>query len=724
MLPGPSSPSGQRLASGASFLPRFGLLLATLLAGIRAAAGADAGPAANQLTEMQRAMREAQQALQNLDPQLRQQLQQAMQQAGAPAGASDDDAPPADRSAELAGISRQPLAPAALKSFVDRLPDRIAPALAPAARQRAEIVDAEAKRQGADYLETLRLAANGLGAIGAWPEALWLTTKLARTSGDAQDLSNLAAMLTLLHAESGAIPILHTLAARYPGNSTVLNNLGQAYYQLGASEEAEKHLIAAIRRSPNHPQANATRARIQLARGDQAGAQASLHAALQGGYSPSKESQLRESGGEPTRADLAWKLPLPADPLGVGSTKPSIYPESVDQLPALIELEKATRAEAKEKGEQYMQRAAAIPPPSLAGVMAASRMPHHDRVKRLIQLDNEANRPKFERLQQQGSELTQRLVTEKQKMDQQIAAIDEKGRQQYRDRPGGYQFDYTCGEVKKVVEVFLTQLVPAYRAYEAEYADLLRRDVGDRTYWSQFVLPAGEFQREQLAARAGLMRGPVGAVPVLDAVSGLVQQRRIACWSGEVPKGKRGGPLRDFNNLHPMLLAELTVPLIGSMRFFADRTEVSLKPTLAPFEVAWSTKDTGRGDETRLLGVSAAISVSKVKVGGHSEFDADGWKSGGVTAEITQKLGTVGSGPLEIGVEAGGTVSLEFDRKGLSDVVVDVGITSKNSGTVAKTDAGGHLQGELKVSAGSSFSYNAGYNSKVSQEFKSSAFGK
>lgn len=671
--------------------------------------------------EMQRALKEAQQLMQGLDPQTRQQLQDALRMAGAAQPGADEGRLPERRTAELAGISRQPLSPGALKAFVDKLPGRIAPALAAERRQRAEKIEAQALAAGGQSLSPLRSAANGLAALGAWPEALWLSSRLAQLSGQAQDLSNLAAMLVLHQLEPAALPLLHTLDARYPNNSTLLNNMGQAYFQLGAQEEAERYLLAAVRRSPMHPQANAARARLQLARGDKAGAQASLHAALQGGYSPSKEQLLRQAGGKLVREDVAWKLPLPADPLGLQSARPSVYPESVEALPMVIELERTSRIAAEAEAARLSQRAAALPQTSAEQAAAVLRMPFLHRSTQLMQIDAQRYGPQLEKLGRQKAELMLKLATKRREMDQQIAAIDERGRKQYANVAGGYQFDYSCGEVKKAMQDFLNQTVPGLKAHETELGELMRRQSNEQVYGSQFVMPAAEFQRAQLSAKASFTRGAVGATEALGAVAGLVQQRRNACWRGAAPAPK-AHKLPEFNDLHCQELAELNIPGVGRMSFRCDRTDVKLEPTLAPFEAAWSSRYTGRGDEMQLLRASAAISVDAFKFGAHSEFDERGWQRGGVSATVGAELGGVKGGPLEIGVSAEVAGSLEFDRNGLSDVVVKAGLEAQASSVTAKTDEGGRLKSGIKAGAESSISYNAGYNGEISQGFSPSAF--
>jgi tetratricopeptide (TPR) repeat protein len=295
-----------------------------LRAALLAAAVCSALPATAQMPspkEMEEAMREMQRAMDRLTPEQRKMLEQTQRQMSEQAAPGADDAEigvPARDAARLAKVSRQPLTGAQLKAHVAALQPKLRRALAPEALRRAEFVEDVQRKAGGNLTARLRAAANGLAAWGAWPEATFLMGKVALASGNAQDLNNLAAFLTMQKASQAAAPILITLDARYPGNSTILNNLGQAWFEPGEVKEAERVLLLAVRRSPNHPQANVTKSRIEEARGDKAAAQASMREAIRGGFSQAKQRRLERLGGRLQKDDVRWTLPMPADPLGLG----------------------------------------------------------------------------------------------------------------------------------------------------------------------------------------------------------------------------------------------------------------------------------------------------------------------------------------------------------------------------------------------------------------------
>lgn len=109
----------------------------------------------------------------------------------------------------------------------------------------------------------------GLWLAGKSDLALYVLGKFcAADATNTDNLSNYSAMLSMKGAQHLAIPILNNLNAKYPKNSTLLNNLGQAWFGLGEIGKAEKYLDSAIRIYAYHPQANLTKSLIEESQQD------------------------------------------------------------------------------------------------------------------------------------------------------------------------------------------------------------------------------------------------------------------------------------------------------------------------------------------------------------------------------------------------------------------------------------------------------------------------
>jgi Flp pilus assembly protein TadD len=80
--------------------------------------------------------------------------------------------------------------------------------------------------------------------------------------------SNLAAILSQSGYPENAIPLLKKLSAQFPGNSTVLNNLGYAWLCLGEIDTARRYFAYAAVRNPNNPETKLCRGLIEELKGD------------------------------------------------------------------------------------------------------------------------------------------------------------------------------------------------------------------------------------------------------------------------------------------------------------------------------------------------------------------------------------------------------------------------------------------------------------------------
>ncbi|MFI5133087.1 MAG: tetratricopeptide repeat protein [Chitinophagales bacterium] len=115
-------------------------------------------------------------------------------------------------------------------------------------------------------------------------EAVLLVTYAASISPDDNTLNNCGAILNLCGLEEKAIPVLKYALVNQPENSTLLNNIGQAYAGLGLIDTAIYYLRGCITRSSTHPEACATVAYIEAQKGNIEKAKQMAEQAIKGGY--------------------------------------------------------------------------------------------------------------------------------------------------------------------------------------------------------------------------------------------------------------------------------------------------------------------------------------------------------------------------------------------------------------------------------------------------------
>jgi len=660
--------------------------------------------------EMDEAMREMRKQMDKLTPEQRKMIEQSYRQmAGQPApGAEDDEiVVPRRDAARVAAVPKSALTGAQLKAHVEALQPKLANALTPAARQRAQAIEAAVRKEGGNVAAKLGATANGLAAWGAWPEATYLMGKAALASGKAQDLNNLAAFLTMQKVGHAAAPILITLDARYPNNATILNNLGQAWFELGEVEQAERVLTLAVRRAPNHPQANVTRSRIEQARGDKAAAIESMRMAIQGGFSEEKAQRLAKLGGKLKPGDVRWGMKLPADTLGLSKFVPPPYakkaPELLTLAPQWDDFRSAVLGESEKL--QAQRRALAKQTPWLAD--AALTGPLTAKALRVTSMDS-ANWSRRRQAAHDGYVDAVRYEQQERKtLDARLAAIHEDERKRCARVAGGCD---TCPQELPVIDKYLEASSARLDPARSELLDFERRSANERLYYAQFMQSQRSFEFTVTQSKEDFLN--ILYSPMLNAGGLLLHP----CLRQFKAKGKSNGKLPDFDEVNCQHLVHLGVPGFGSIDVRCNRMETTLDPIAVPIKAKW-TEDLNKD---RVLSASAEIEIEGVTVGGHGEFDEQGLGSGGVA--VGAGVGSDrSSGPFKAGVEATGKVGIEFDRSGITDVRIEGGVGSKATTSVASTDA---ATASSSASAGvnSSWSWSGGASAAASGGFSSKAF--
>jgi tetratricopeptide (TPR) repeat protein len=190
------------------------------------------------------------------------------------------------------------------------------------------------------YVKTQKNTANGiaLAASGCMMNnifypGLYLMNVACTMDHDNVDLlNNYASFLTMTGGAEFAVPILNNLNQRIPNHPTILNNLGQAWFCLGAIDVAEKNIAACLAINPKQPQANETMSTIYQSKGNTAKAKELLKRSIKTTYSEEKELKLKKLGEKLTKNDVTWVLPKKDDGLGLGRIVLPQWPKSNDEV--------------------------------------------------------------------------------------------------------------------------------------------------------------------------------------------------------------------------------------------------------------------------------------------------------------------------------------------------------------------------------------------------------
>ncbi|MBP7554718.1 MAG: hypothetical protein KA821_00535 [Chitinophagaceae bacterium] len=108
--------------------------------------------------------------------------------------------------------------------------------------------------------------------------------------------NNLAALFNMCGIEQQAVPILKYCLTKKPGNSTLLNNLGQAYLGLGDVNTATGYFNQCLTADAWHPEANRSMAMISLMQNEPDKAQAYFEKELQISMRRSSLAGISRSG--------------------------------------------------------------------------------------------------------------------------------------------------------------------------------------------------------------------------------------------------------------------------------------------------------------------------------------------------------------------------------------------------------------------------------------------
>ncbi len=162
--------------------------------------------------------------------------------------------------------------------------------------------------------------------------ALYLAGMACKAApADADYLNNYAAFLTMAGAEQIALPLLENLNKQYPKNSTILNNICQAWFGLGDIDRANKYADSTIRIYAYHPQANLTKCLIEESKGNIPAAIEAAKHSIKKGYSQEKENKLKKLGYKLKPADIDWDKPMPRDAMGLTKFTWPEYPSDVEK---------------------------------------------------------------------------------------------------------------------------------------------------------------------------------------------------------------------------------------------------------------------------------------------------------------------------------------------------------------------------------------------------------
>lgn len=631
-----------------------------------------------ELDMMKKLLVEAEKALQALSKVSDQKIQQIQ----------EDEARevPRRQADRIAKLPKSILSDAELKTMLQQIQARVEKTLSPEDKKLADLAATEARKKNS-AARGLATAGYGFWVVGKPQAALYMMgMACAEDYGHPDHLNNYAAFLTMCGAEDVGLPIALKLDAQYPKNSTVLNNIGQAWFGLGEVTTAEKYLDSAIALFSYHSQANFTKCLLQEARGDKAGAIQSLKRSMKYAYSAVKEDRLKKLGGELTNKELNWNFRMPQDPLGLHRFIPPKYAKTVEEAEALAPQWEALRencwnaerileekiraldASIQKSGEDKAKRAMQLVSKGI-NPMQLVLPPFFSKAKKKLELEikdlDGQSAWAHERLSQTMAALQAKLDRSKKKFEDEMKAISTKYADRFgegRDNPQ----EQLCADQTKARNKYLNETNTLLEQEQNAYVEYIRKSTNATVYFAQYMSP-DDLSFE--AAKMGAKKGFLSTLRTLRHTEEFPCDKKVA---------KPSGKLADFDDINCSKEIKLNMVFVkatftcnkSSLQYDAFIVKGTHTENLNTGNIIGGTIEIGMSKSVGERELGPVKAEAKIGGGAFVEYGNDGITDIGVKAEMGLEVGTssavtgaLGGPSVEIGVEsrwgwnAGGSLS-------------------------------------------------------------------
>lgn len=613
---------------------------------------------------------------------------------------------PAKDSKKIATIASTP-ATAGMGAFVVTSSNDVFTAVVPAAKNKANEIYQALKKKNATSVE-LGNAAIALWMTGHTQIALCVMAQVCTAdAANTDNLSNYASMLTMMGAPERAIPILNNLNNRFKKNTTILNNLGQAWFALGDIDKATRYLDSTLLLNAGHAQAHETMCMIAESKGNKTAAMAHAKAAFKQSVTQQRKDKLKQLGYVPGASDYGNFPPLNKsdDLLQLGGFAMPPIPKSVAESKALAPIWKQFRADINQQ------------------------------IKPLQKISEAANKEMMNQLEKQ----------QKQFMNAMNKSINNPGSVSQAEAMQIVDAPLFAEEMNLKQNIVLQNLQKKKDAALLRMADFKKGDgAALRKKYDDAMAKIQE--RGKNVGEGGseneevLCRDAVKATDAyLLAYNSKLEELYIACLNVEkqlLNEMAYSSLYNTYPKLLPAINAGLKINWLRALGEFSFESETTYGCTDAAkgkngklttfkdpncninseFSQALGVANLGFSIQLNCEGLSITINLLALGVTLNQDLDhagfGDSFKS--CTVSIGPKVGVGGKvGPLEASVNVGAGVDIEMDRSGVKDVFIKAGAEVESGfhnsdikdpgllGTAASGSAGVEGRMSLNTGAGS-----------------------
>ena len=592
----------------------------------------------------------------------------------------------------IGAIPKAALTASTIGSFISEMHSKTSALLKTASKTLGEKIFAQLKAEGATAT-SIGNAAAVLWIMGRIQPALYMMGKAcADDITNTDNLNNYASMLSMSNAEQMAIPVLNYLNKKFPGNSTILNNLGQAWFGLGDIAKAEKYVDSTIRLYAYHPQANNTKSLIQENKGDHTGATESLKNSMQHSYTKEKEDRLRKLGYRLSSKDVTLPSKTNADPLNLGGSNPPAFPKSVNECIAMepewanyrAEL-KAKAASLKQQLEEAWNNTTTMQEKrnneNINMINASIKLGSPQGNLTLVPIYADRAYPMqkdvmdmYERKTRDWSQKSTLFITGRgfqltNEYDAEIEKLQEADEEQTGEGKPNKDF---CPLFKDVTDKYLKAYNSAVEPLFKERLDMVKVFLNDLTYWQLYSEWPEKFEAHKLEAKINWL-GTLSCEPPTTFRS--ITKYKCA------PKAlAKPGKLSEFDDVACQYHSETNF-IFAKMKSDCSRftTEVDAK---------------------------------FIKLGLKQDMDKETFADQFVscTVEVKAKIGgdKVNIGPVVVGAKAEAGMGVEIDRGGVKDVYLIGGVKAQAGALDTKFGKSAGFEGKISLVSGQSSVYGTG----------------
>jgi tetratricopeptide (TPR) repeat protein len=582
----------------------------------------------------------------------------------------------------IALIPKETLTDAQLTIFVKKVHSEVEKLIPKEDKEEASKIYAAAKALNKSSNAINNIATN-LWASGQPEQALYvLGQECAANPNNGNNLNNYAAFLTMAGGEQAAIPILQNLDNKYSGNSTIMNNIGQAWYALGDMNTAKQQLDKTIAAYKNHPQANQTKAWILKSEGKDKEAIEALKRSIQEVYTTEKDHLLDKLGYKLKFRDFSFPYPGKSG----NTSKPVVEQLGIDKfiraLPAYPFEGGKTAQISYDEWYNFRQKVEAARQIVEDKILALDPLvrAHERRLQADAKLLQPFNNHVHITARRKLMVLSEWLVDRMLEIDKENKALADsivKWKEEYNNSIKGVE---ACGSRKDAATNFLLKANTRHQQINNKYLNMLK---GYYNTMARLVLYTSTDNSEYLMLIETIKRG------VLSTIESLPCEFEVGCVPSTSQQQERSKALPDFDSLNCQYNDEIYIP-----PFTVIKTECNIMTT---------TIDVG----TETLFKAFEL---KVKLGMVENLNSGKITKG--TLEITAEAGVVSGniGPVKGEIKGGLGAGIEVTSDGVKEVYIKTTATAELTGHIDEPDPR-FLEEEIMDSKGSTI---GGVEAKVS----------